>query len=341
MKCINCGAELGAITTAFQCPYCGTVNSPFNNEDDILDAEELIYEKPAINENGFRSKLRDYLSGIDTLPLDFLQKVEIREISVISGIVAVFKNKYSINYRMYSDGDNNRKYSNEQENFVLTQTVPTTYTEIPKVISLDMLKPSLNEWFDASLNRSAFISEHQASILKKDVSSTIVPYKANDVEETLLSVVKSRCKNKWRYESGSIKMIGSRISADPVLCKVNFNCLKWRYGEYQGSSYYNPCTGHICGSDLPVDEQLQNSMKKATKLDSVVDGLMMTLPAIILFGTIALWIFTPLRWYWALLIIFVVLPVFTLLGASAMGHFSGNLTDKNKKCRLDSGPSKI
>lgn len=341
MKCINCGAELGAITTAFQCPYCGTINSPFNNEDDISDAEELIYEKPAISENEFRSKLRDFLSSVDTLPLDFLQKVEIREISIMSGIVAVFKNKYSIKYRKYSGDEKNRKYSNEQESFALTQTVPTTYTEIPKDISLDMFKPSLNEWFDASLNRSAFISTRQAAILKKDVSSTMIPYKANDIEETLLSVVKSRCKYPWYYESGSIKMVGSTISADPVLCKVNFNCLKWRYGEYQGSCYYNPCTGRICGSNLPVDEQLQNSMAKATKKDSVVEGLMITIFFIVFFGAIALWIFTPLRWYWALLIMFVGSPIFAILGSSAEGHFSGNLAAKNKKRRLNSGPSKI
>ena len=341
MKCINCGAELGTLAIATKCPYCGTMNSPFSDNDTLGEEKELVYEKNTISEEEFRDRLRKFLSESPKLPLDFLDKVEIVSFGIESAFVAVFRNNYTVKYRKIQGDEKNRRYADETDTFPLIQAVPTSYLEIPQEIVDDMCKPSEKEWFDPSLKRSSFMSERQADLLKKEVLTTMKEFSANDVEKVLEKSVRERCKFPWRYEVGSIKLVGSSISATPTLCLVNFNRFKWRYMGTMGSCYYNPASERICSENLPVDKEIARKVGRAASWDSFISGFCYVVFGLIVLSAILGWLFSPLKWYQALGRILLGGIVFLPLGGIADSFFYNKITRKNTAARLQSGANKI
>lgn len=338
MKCINCGAELGNVTVSMECPYCGTINTPYTIDPLTSDKEEmeLIFEKPVMPESEFRGLCKRKLSVIPTLPLDFFTQVKVVSCETIEGVVGVVRDMHKVGWTEVQ-GDQHKSMS---DNLAVTFAVPTpeALNSFPDVY-LEYLKlPSTVDWFSTKLNRSARIPKSMAATFKRTYQYSLPADRKAGLVKLLTPEIQKRIKAPWHLMNDRIFMEGSFPGEELFLCKIYLNALKWQYKGQEGTIYSDPVHKRIIHKGLPVDKELKSKLEKSKKKKDLLFNLSMIIGLILVVVVFFIWLKTPLRWYWALLIQFGIFILFAII--SGLGLAEDPQKEQFRKKRL-SGPSNI
>lgn len=338
MKCVNCGAELGNITISQQCPFCGTVNTPFDLKPEVLEGEELelIFEKPVLSEKDFRALCRRLMAKQKNLPLDFFKEIKILDYTVHEGIVGVVKDVHRVCWMEHS-GD---QIHAREDSIPVLFAVPTPESRntLPDMLLKRMSRPSTTEWFKTDYPMTARIPKSIASAFKRGYLNSLPSNRADGLTGLIKSELKKRVSKGYSLmDNYRITIKSSHLCEEPTLCKISVNVLKWQYKDMIGTFCYYPQFNGIIWDRLPEDETLIASYKKEDKKNNVVTIFCMLLMIADIVAVFIAWLKTPLRWYWALLI---QLGIFALFSVLSLFVGMKDSSHQYQKERL-SGPSNL